>query len=206
MDIYETLFHHSPDAVLLVDESGTIQKMNAQGEKMFGYRPEEYLSQPVELLLPEAAGPAHRQFVAAYVANPAPRPMGSGLDLRGRRKDGTEFAVDVMLSPLPTPTGLLLLAVVRDNTKQRAALNAQLSLINQLQNALKEVRTLRGLLPICSYCKQVRTDSGAWQQLEVYLNAHTDAEFSHGICPACAEKVLTEYRQDTGSQPPPDAG
>jgi CRP-like cAMP-binding protein len=121
--------------------------------------------------------------------------MGSGLDLLARRKDGSEFPVDVMLSPVNAPTGLLVLAVVRDISERLSAVEAQVSLIAQLQSALAEVRTLRGLLPICSYCKQIRVDTGSWQQIEVYLKAHTEAEFSHGICPPCAEKQLAEFRK-----------
>jgi len=120
--------------------------------------------------------------------------MGQGLDLLARRKDGSEFPVDVMLSPVNAPTGLLVLAVVRDISERLSAVEAQVSLITQLQSALAEVRTLRGLLPICSYCKKIRVDTGSWQQIEVYLKAHTEAEFSHGICPACVENQLTELR------------
>lgn len=62
------------------------------------------------------------------------------------------------------------------------------TLIKKLEDALAEIKTLRGLLPICSFCKQIRNDEGCWQQLESYISAHSDAEFSHGICPACLEK------------------
>lgn len=70
-------------------------------------------------------------------------------------------------------------------------------LIRELQNALAEIKTLRGIVPICSHCKRIRDDKGAWKQLEEYICAHTDAAFSHGICNECAKKFYPEYNIDT---------
>jgi DNA-binding NtrC family response regulator len=66
-------------------------------------------------------------------------------------------------------------------------------LIRELQGALSEIKTLRGILPICSHCKRIRDDQGAWSQLEVYISTHTNAEFSHGMCSECAKKYYPEY-------------
>jgi sigma-B regulation protein RsbU (phosphoserine phosphatase) len=66
-------------------------------------------------------------------------------------------------------------------------------LISELQKALAEIRTLKGLIPICSCCKKIRDDKGYWNQLESYIGEHTDAVFSHGICPTCAERLYPEY-------------
>ena len=65
--------------------------------------------------------------------------------------------------------------------------------ISELQKALNEVRTLRGLIPICMYCKKIRDDKGFWAQVESYVSAHSEAEFTHGCCPVCAEKFLSEF-------------
>lgn len=65
--------------------------------------------------------------------------------------------------------------------------------IAALEEALANVRQLRGLLPICSYCKRIRNDGDYWQQLETYITAHSDAQFSHGICPSCLARVEKEY-------------
>jgi hypothetical protein len=62
------------------------------------------------------------------------------------------------------------------------------NLINELKDALAQVKTLSGLLPICSHCKKIRDDKGYWNQIESYIHKHSDAEFSHGICPECAKK------------------
>ncbi len=69
-------------------------------------------------------------------------------------------------------------------------------LVTELQDALREIKTLSGFLPICSHCKKIRDDSGYWNQLEEYIRQHSDAEFSHGICPTCMKRyygdLLTE--------------
>ncbi len=69
-------------------------------------------------------------------------------------------------------------------------------LILQLQEALAQVKTLRGLLPICSSCKKIRDDRGYWNQLETYIGAHSDAQFTHGICPECAQKLYPDYYEN----------
>ncbi|HSB30437.1 MAG TPA: hypothetical protein VLD55_02440 [Candidatus Sulfobium mesophilum] len=70
-------------------------------------------------------------------------------------------------------------------------------LISQLQQALSEVKTLSGLLPTCASCKKIGDDKGNWNQMEVYIRDHSQAEFSHGICPDCAKKLYAENSKDT---------
>ena len=66
----------------------------------------------------------------------------------------------------------------------------------ELEAALEEIKTLTGILPICSYCKQIRNDDGYWQQVEEYISQHSDALFSHGICPACYNKAMKQLKED----------
>jgi hypothetical protein len=76
------------------------------------------------------------------------------------------------------------------------AAKAQKILITQLQNALQEVKTLSGLLPICASCKKIRKDDSTWQAIEDYITSHSNADFTHGICPDCAHRLYPElYRQ-----------
>ena len=109
-----------PDAVVGVDGEGSIVFVNNQAEKMFGYGRTELLGQLVELLLPDRLHEAHARHRADYHATPATRPMGVGLDLLGRRKDGTEFPVEISLSPLSTPEGVLIVSTIRDISQRRA--------------------------------------------------------------------------------------
>jgi len=83
---------------------------------------------------------------------------------------------------------------VRDISRSELARHEREALIAQLQQALDNVKTLKGLIPICSHCKNIRRDEGGWEKLEAYIAEHSEAEFSHGICPACQEK----YYKDLG--------
>jgi len=66
----------------------------------------------------------------------------------------------------------------------------------ELEKALSEIKTLQGIIPICSYCKKIRNEKGAWDIVEAYICEHTDAEFSHGVCPNCYKKVIKELELD----------
>ena len=82
----------------------------------------------------------------------------------------------------------IILIIARDITERKQAEAAREKLVMELQEALANVRILRGLLPICAWCKKIRDDQGYWRQMEAYIREHSEADFSHGICPACAQK------------------
>ena len=105
--------------MVIVDQGGRILLVNSQTEKTFGYTREEMLNQPVEILIPESLRLKHPQHRDVYYSAPHPRPMGTGLDLLGRRKDGTTFPVEISLSPLDEPEGILVTAAIRDVTERR---------------------------------------------------------------------------------------
>jgi hypothetical protein len=89
------------------------------------------------------------------------------------------------------------LAVVSKNiTERKRAEEERERLIIELRDALSTIRTLRGMLPICSSCKKIRNDDGYWEQIDVYIRDHTEAEFSHGICPECAKKLYPQYYKE----------
>src|ERR671919_1565662 len=121
----EQLIEASPDGVVIIGPDGLIQLVNAQTEKLFGYRREELIGRPVEMLVPERARDHHPSHRGGYFERPSTRPMGAGLDLTARRKDGREFAVDIALSYLHTDEGGLVSAAVRDITDRRDAEAAQ---------------------------------------------------------------------------------
>ncbi|MFB3126780.1 MAG: PAS domain S-box protein, partial [Candidatus Acidiferrales bacterium] len=115
------LLDTAPDSIVVVNSDGHIVLANARVENMFGYSQEELLGQPIEILLPERFRKIHPQHHEGYFAAPHIRPMGTGLDLVGRRKDGSEFPVDVTLGPLKTEEGLLVISVIRDITERKHA-------------------------------------------------------------------------------------
>lgn len=109
----------APDAVVIVGGGGRIVLVNAQLERLFGYRREALLGRSVELLLPERLRSVHEHHRSVYGEAPEVRAMGEGLDLLGRRRDGSEFPVDISLSPLETEEGSLVAAAIRDVTERR---------------------------------------------------------------------------------------
>jgi PAS domain S-box-containing protein len=111
----------APDAMIVVDDRGMLVYVNGEAEKLFGYPRVELLGQPIEVLMPEAHRGGHVAHRDAYVAHPRTRPMGQALQIVARRRDGGEFPADVKLSPLPTPSGLLVTAAVRDITDRKKA-------------------------------------------------------------------------------------
>ena len=118
---YRKLLEAAPDGIVEVDGSGRIVLVNSQAERMFGYRREELVGKSVEILMPQrfrGRHPAHRE---RYSAHSVIRPMGSGLDLRAVRADGTEFAVDINLSPFERETGSSVVCVIRDVTDRKLA-------------------------------------------------------------------------------------
>jgi PAS domain S-box-containing protein len=111
----------TPDAMVIVDQDGRIAVVNRQTEQLFGYQREELLGQPIELLVPQRFHAAHRHHTSGYLADPEVRPMGAGMELYGRRKDNSEFPVEISLSPMETQQGTLVSAAVRDITARKQA-------------------------------------------------------------------------------------
>lgn len=143
---FRGLLEAAPDAMVIVDDTGTIKLVNAQTEALFGYRREELLGQSVELLVPHRLRGHHTQHRNAYAANRQVRPMGAGLDLYGLRRDGSEFPVEISLSPLETTDGLLVSAAVRDVSDRKAAeerISELAALVESSQDAIL-AKTLDG--------------------------------------------------------------
>jgi PAS domain S-box-containing protein len=138
---YKRLLEAAPDAILEIDSSGRIVLINSQVEKLFGYRREELLGKMVEVLIPERFRERHPAHRAGYCSHPVIRPMGSGLDLWARRADGTEFAVDINLSPFEGESGLGVICVIRD-VSDRKAVEEQVRLLNlSLEQRTRELAT-----------------------------------------------------------------
>jgi protein-histidine pros-kinase len=138
---FRGIVESSPEAMVIVDASGIIALVNARVGDVFGYRRDELLGKAVETLVPKRLAERHRQHLARFATDATMRPMGAGNDLYGLRKDGTEFPVEISLSPLHTPQGLYVSSVIRDIT-QRRQIEAELFQARQLEQEASRAKTL----------------------------------------------------------------
>jgi PAS domain S-box-containing protein len=118
---FRELLEAAPDAIVGVNTGGNIAIVNAQAEKLFGYERDELIGEPIEILVPLGARDRHPEHRARYLSDPHPRPMGGGMELAARRKDGSEFPAEISLSALDTDDGMLVSAAIRDGTDRRQA-------------------------------------------------------------------------------------
>jgi len=133
-DIVWSLVDAAPDGIVMADEGGNILLVNRQTETQFGYDRGELLGRSVDDLLPERFRQVHRAHRTRYRAEPRMRPMGAGISLFGRRKDGTEFPLEISLSPLRVDDRLMVVAAVRDIT-DRVAIEAEAERVGKLLDA-----------------------------------------------------------------------
>jgi PAS domain S-box-containing protein len=129
------LLDAAPDAMVCVAPTGRIALVNAQAERLFGYQRQELEGEFIELLVPEAARAMHPKRRAGYMADPVPRAMGAGLELVGRRRDGSTFPAEISLSAMDTDEGTLVMAAVRDVTTQREAVETAARLASIIQSS-----------------------------------------------------------------------
>lgn len=115
---YRAVFRAAPDGILLVDPEGRIRDLNPKAEELFRWDRDELIGERVEVLVPEGVRDVHARHRKRYGDDPKPRPMGIGMELRGRRKDGTEFPVEISLSPIHRGDDVFVIATVRDVTQR----------------------------------------------------------------------------------------
>lgn len=136
----ENLFDVSPNAIFVTDAQGVIRCANPRAAELFGYSQAEFYGMPTENLIPRRFRGRHPSHRENFNANPRTRQMGAALNLFGLRKDGTEFPVDILLQPMQTPTGMVVLSFVRDNTEVRDAQEALRRTDLQLRSILETIQ------------------------------------------------------------------
>jgi PAS domain S-box-containing protein len=180
----EGFFAVSIDLLCCLDFSGYYKRLNPAWETTLGFTVEELMSKPfIEFVHPDDRERTLQQ-------NREVRTGGQALAFENRYlcKDGSYRWLKWNAAP-HAPRGVIY-SVARDITDQKQAEEEREALVLALQTALAEVKTLRKILPICSYCRKIRDDANYWQTVEAYVGQHTNTKFSHGICPDCYEKEM----------------
>ena len=181
----------STDAIVGMDLDGVVTSWNFGAEKMYGYVASEAIGRSISMVAPPvSAGEIPHIFEKIK--------KGERVDLYETirvKKDGTPIDVALTISPIQNTAGEIMgiSAIERDITARKRVEGERDRLITELKEALAKVKTLSGLLPICASCKKIRDDKGSWQQLETFIKARSDADFSHGMCPECMEYLYPEY-------------
>ena len=177
----DAFFDVAIDMLCLLGFDGYFRRLNPAWEKTLGYTLEEMMSRPfIEFVHPDDRERTLRQ-------NAEVRAGGRALSFENRYvcKDGSYRWLRWNAAPDTAHQGIY--SVARDVTESKRAAEEREELVVKLQAALAEVRALREILPICSYCRKIRDDENYWVTVEDYIARHTATRFSHGICPHCLE-------------------
>lgn len=180
----------SEDAIIGADLEGNIVSWNTGATRLYGYTAAEAKGRPIRMLTPSSRPEESPESFTQILT----RQRVDRYETFHLRKDGPIVPVSVVRSPIRDSRGKVIgvSAIVRDITRRKQEEQERLFLIQELSRSVASVKTLHGLLPICASCKKIRDDRGYWNQIESYLSAHTQAEFTHGICPACEAQVKAD--------------
>jgi PAS domain S-box-containing protein len=180
------------EAVIGTDQEGNIISWNASAERLYGFRAEEAIGKPIELVVPPALHQETRRMLEGVRQGDRLSEFETTLRLR---RDGTQLNVSSAISAVKDERGNVIGAAILavDITERKKAEEERKKMIKELNETLAQVRSLRGLLPICASCKKIRDEKGNWQALETYISGHSEAEFSHSICPSCARRLYPEF-------------
>ena len=184
----------SSDAIVSLSLEGLIVSWNIGAQGLLGYSFEEVIGRPFGLLF----SPNRMEQVTALVTRINIGEVIKGFESLLLRNDGGEVPVTVGLSPIRNAVGRIIGSsmIARDIGDRKRQEQQNQQLIGELREALTKVKALSGMLPICASCKKIRDDHGYWTQVELFVMAHSQAEFTHGICPECE----AQYRQRMGLQ------
>jgi len=185
---YGPILDHFNDVVFITDEAGYFVFVNkASSEQGNGVPPEMFIGRHFT----ELVDPKYHEFAKTIFQKVlSGEKIVPAIEMERQTESGEKITTEVnwkMLSVNNDET--FVMGVSRDITDRKQAEEHRDKLIEELKKALSEVKTLQGFLPICSHCKRIRDDKGYWNQIEAYIKAHSNADFTHGICPQCAKKL-----------------
>lgn len=194
----ERLINSSMDGILAFDQECRYTLWNPAMERISGVPKEQVLGQRAFDVFPFLLEIGEDEYFHAALA-------GRSVVATDRPfyvpETGRTGFFEGYYSPIRDEVGQVVggLAIIRDITERKRAEAEREKLIAELREALANVKTLKGLIPICAACKKVRDDQGYWNQLESYIRQHSEAEFSHGLCPDCMRRLYPEYADQMDS-------
>jgi len=188
----------SEDAIIGTDLKGIIVSWNTGATQMYGYTAAEARGRSIRMLAP----PNRPEESSDSFTQILEKKQVDRYETFHLRQDGQIIPVSVTRSPIKDAEGKIIgvSAIERDITRRKMEEQERLFLIQELSRALANAKTLRGLLPICATCKKIRDDRGYWNQIESYIAEHTEAEFSHGICPDCQSQIESELETQVADE------
>ncbi|MFO7891241.1 MAG: PAS domain S-box protein [bacterium] len=188
IDKYRPIFQKYIDALLIVDaKTRKILKVNQATQTIFGFKRKYLEGENFSILFPPKSNSSTKNRINNI------KVYGSVFLDEFRRADGSTCTLDLTFTMIPWEKKEAILATFRDPTERIQVEKERENLIKELQTALAKIKTLKGLLPICASCKKIRDDDGYWQQVETYITNHSEAYFSHGICPECQKELYPDY-------------
>lgn len=184
LEVLEVVLDASTDPIFCILEDGTYRYLNRAFSSAFGKDPRELIGQRIYDVFP----PEEAEKRMAVVKKAFATGETFVFDVRVPAVDGERFYM-TSVKPIQEPEGRIsaVVCISKEITERKRAELERERAIQELQDALHHVRTLSGLLPICAHCKKIRDDHGYWTQIETYIREHSEAEFTHGMCPDCIE-------------------
>jgi PAS domain S-box-containing protein len=185
---FQQLFEEAPIGMAIIASGISLTKVNRALCDMLGYTREELSGLTFDRFVEAADLDAHLEATQEFFSNER---SSFKLEARYLRKVGEPLWGSLTVERIEDSTGqmLFVLVMIEDISERRRSAAEREQMIEELQASLANVKTLRGLIPICASCKKIRDDKGYWSQVEVYVRDHSEAEFSHGICPDCMKKL-----------------
>jgi PAS domain S-box-containing protein len=177
-------------AGIYIIQAGIFLYVNRKFAEILGYSVEECIGMQFQQTVHSEDRERVREQISRRISGKAD---SVNYTFRGIRKDGKMIHVEVFGSTIQLAGKSCVSGSILDITERKKVEKDRDQLIVDLQKSLSEVKTLRGFLPICSNCKKIRDDRGYWNQIESYIQEHSDAEFSHSLCPECAKKLYPEF-------------
>jgi PAS domain S-box-containing protein len=197
LKLFSQAVEEAMDGIQITDLDGYIVYSNKAVQEIYGFSFGEFIGKHVNELN------ADPRFAQETII-PSIRATGrwSG-ELMVMHKDGREFPIWLSASMVrgERDQPVAMVGVIKDMTRRKEAERERETLISELQEALSKIKTLSGLLPICAWCKKIHDDKGYWKKVETYVEEHSDASFTHGICPECLKKISPETYEELLNDP-----